>query len=241
MTPRPVPGRKSVEPPLGTGMSMAETIEGLPYCPHWGTANPASVRLNVGSVPASAGRGGELFERVVLWAMYRCTTCHDVILVESEPTTELPRARLAIRRMFPQPPQIAVDIPNPARRYLQDAQSSLHASSASILSSNSAIDAMLKTKGFPRYDSNGKEHSLNSRINEAAEGGVLTKGMAEWAHAIRVDANDQRHADDNLAALSNEALRRKAEGTLNLAKAIGEFLFVIPAMVEAGKKGAAAS
>ena len=54
--------------------------------------------------------------------------------------------------------------------------------------------------------------------------------------AVGLDANDQRHADDGLETLSDDELRKMAEGTLKLAKAIGEFLFVIPAIVEAGKK-----
>ena len=89
----------------------------------------------------------------------------------------------------------------------------------------SSVDAMLKEKGL-------KEGSLNTRINEAATSHLITKEMAAWAHDIRLDANDQRHADESVA-LPNEADAKKA---IEFANALAQFLFVLPARVERGRK-----
>jgi hypothetical protein len=89
----------------------------------------------------------------------------------------------------------------------------------------SAVDAMLKHKGY-------KDGTLNSRINAAAENHLITSEMAEWAHEVRLEANDQRHADE-LAALPVQA---DAQRVLEFAQALAQFLYVLPARVEAGRK-----
>ena len=66
-------------------------------------------------------------------------------------------------------------------------------------------------------------------------GHLITKDMAAWAHDVRLDANDQRHADDD-APLPDGA---QAEKVVEFAKALGTFLFVLPARVERGRKKAA--
>ena len=58
--------------------------------------------------------------------------------------------------------------------------------------------------------------------------------MAKWAHQIRLDANDQRHADEN-AGLPTGA---DAERCIEFAKALGQFMFVLPARITRGISGA---
>ena len=89
----------------------------------------------------------------------------------------------------------------------------------------SAVDAMLKDKGY-------KDGSLYARIGAAAKDNLITNEMASWAHEIRLDANDQRHADEN-APLPNSA---DAEKVIEFASALAQFLFVLPARVERGRK-----
>ena len=84
---------------------------------------------------------------------------------------------------------------------------------------------MLKHKGLT-------EGSLNSRIRLAAERHLITSEMADWAHEVRIDANDQRHADDD-AELPNEADAQKA---VEFALALAQFLFVLPSRVESGRR-----
>ena len=56
--------------------------------------------------------------------------------------------------------------------------------------SASSVDAMLKVKGY-------KDGSLYQRIKDAAAGHIITEDMATWAHQVRLDANDERHADES--------------------------------------------
>ena len=90
----------------------------------------------------------------------------------------------------------------------------------------SSVDAMLKEKNY-------KDGSLYQRIDKAAENHLITSEMAKWAHEVRLDANDQRHADES-AELPEEA---DAQKCIEFTKALGEFLFVLPGRVERGRKG----
>jgi hypothetical protein len=89
----------------------------------------------------------------------------------------------------------------------------------------SAVDAMLKDKNY-------KDGSLSSRIKAAAADHLITPEMAEWAHEVRLEANDQRHADE-LAVLPSEVDARRV---LEFAQALAQFIYVLPARVEAGRK-----
>jgi hypothetical protein len=89
----------------------------------------------------------------------------------------------------------------------------------------SSVDAMLKDKGH-------RDGNLYSRIDQAAMAGLITNEMAAWAHEVRLDANDQRHADE-AAPLPTED---EADKTIEFAQALGQFLYVLPAMVTRGRK-----
>jgi len=89
----------------------------------------------------------------------------------------------------------------------------------------SCVDAMLKDKGY-------KTGSLKARIDEAADAHLITPEMAAWAHEIRLDANDERHADEG-AALPNSA---DAEKAIEFAKALAQFLYVLPDRVARGRR-----
>lgn len=87
----------------------------------------------------------------------------------------------------------------------------------------SAVDEMLKLKGYT-------EGNLYSRINKAAADRLLTEDMANWAHQVRLEANDQRHADMNsLLPTVNEAKQ-----SVEFTKTLAELLFVLPAKVTRG-------
>jgi hypothetical protein len=87
----------------------------------------------------------------------------------------------------------------------------------------SSIDAMLKQKGLV-------DGSLYGRIEKAASDHLITQDMAQWAHAVRLDANDQRHADaDEWISSATDAKR-----CIDFATALAEFLFVLPSKVHRG-------
>jgi len=87
---------------------------------------------------------------------------------------------------------------------------------------------MLKLKG---YKGGG---NLFSRINKAAAEHAITNGMMKRAHQVRLEANDQRHVDEGKELPTIE----DAKHTLDFAKALGQFLFVLPAKVDEGIKAA---
>ncbi|PLW83644.1 hypothetical protein CWI75_04655 [Kineobactrum sediminis] len=152
-----------------------------------------------------------------LWAVYECTSCGGLVTaaaVQSDgPVTEY----------YPSGIVIDESIPGAAGEYLKQAINTLHAPAGSVMLSASSVDAMLKEKDYTT-------ESLYSRINKAAEDHLITTEMARWAHDIRLDANDQRHADQQ-ATLPTEADAKKC---VDFAKALGEFLFALPARVKRG-------
>lgn len=91
----------------------------------------------------------------------------------------------------------------------------------------SAVDAMLKAKGY-------SEGSLYTRIRKAAEDHTITPEMAEWAHQVRLEANDVRHADEEELHKTVDQARQ----TVEFARALGEFMFALPARVRQGLEAA---
>ena len=88
----------------------------------------------------------------------------------------------------------------------------------------SSVDAMLKEKGL-------KEGSLYKRIEDASKNNLITEEMSLWAHEVRLDANDERHADEG-AELPSET---DAKRCIDFVKALADFLFILPARIERGR------
>lgn len=156
-------------------------------------------------------------------ATYRCSTCGSMVMTVAPHSSQLPVQE--ITKVWPNPPMVAETVLARARGFLSQAMASLHAPSGAVMLTASAVDAMLKDKGF-------KEGSLNSRIDAAAKAHLITEEMAAWAHEIRLDANDQRHADES-CELPDSA---DAGKVIEFANALAQFLYVLPARVERGRK-----
>jgi hypothetical protein len=121
-------------------------------------------------------------------------------------------------------------IPTNTRTYLRQAISSQHAPAGAVMLAASAVDAMLKSKGY-------RDGSLYSRIEKAVSEHLITEDMGTWAHEVRLDANEQRHADGNYQIPEEEDARR----VVAFAKALALFLSVLPNMVKRGISDAAPS
>ena len=178
----------------------------LDRCPHCGIAKP------------SLNHAYDTKHKKAYWCLYLCQTCDGAVLTKSL------HGMGNVEEIYPAPFSISEAIPQRAREYLTQAAASLHAPAGAVMLTASAIDAMLKDKNY-------KDGSLNSRINQAAKDHLITAEMSEWAHEVRLEANDQRHADD-LAAFPDQA---DAVKVLEFAQALGQFLYVLPARVEAGR------
>lgn len=155
------------------------------------------------------------------WANYACASCGCVVLTQA-----ISGAGNEVVEMWPTVASVPDSVPERARGYLTQAIASQHAPAGAIMLAASSVDAMLKTKGF-------REGSLNARIDQAAKEHLITDEMATWAHEIRLDANDQRHADESAQLPCGEDAGRVIE----FAQALAEFLFVLPTKVTRGRKG----
>jgi hypothetical protein len=56
--------------------------------------------------------------------------------------------------------------------------------------------------------------------------------MADWAHDIRLDSNDERHADLDASQATGDDAKR----CLEFAEALADLLFVLPARVKRDRK-----
>ncbi|MBX7514901.1 DUF4145 domain-containing protein [Qipengyuania sp. GH38] len=128
-----------------------------------------------------------------------------------------------IKAMFPPLPDVSAELPERAQTYLRQAHETKASPDACAVMSASAVDAMLKAKGY-------EKGSIYERINAARDAHLLTADMAEWAHHVRLEANRPRHADDSDPHISYE----EAQACLDFAEALGNFLFVITARVTRG-------
>lgn len=161
------------------------------------------------------------------WHVYACESCAGLVGAAIQvPVQQGAMVQEApIRWLVPQINSISTDLPPQAARYLTQARETISSPDSSVMTSASAVDAMLKARGYPAG-------TLYSRIVKAEQDGVLTKDMSQWAHDIRLDANDERHAD----TAHTGATAEDAQRCLDFADALADLLFVLPARVKRGLK-----
>ncbi|MBC6368021.1 hypothetical protein DDT91_14565 [Algoriphagus sp. AK58] len=152
------------------------------------------------------------------WSIFYCTSCGGVLTVSSNPSHQN-----GFFEIFPSFKGLDGSIPEKALSFLSQAMETIHAPSASIMVACSALDEMLKQKGL-------REGKLYPRIKKAAENHLITPEMETWAHEIRLEANDQRHADESVALPTMDDAKR----VLDFVLALAEFLFVLPSRVRKG-------
>jgi len=155
------------------------------------------------------------------WKVYVCQSCGGAVLAAASVDGG------KVVELYPQQEPVHEELPPRAREYLCQAIESGHSPAGAVMLAASAIDAMLKAKGY-------SDGTLYARIDKAADDHTITKEMAEWAHEVRLDANDQRHADDEAP------LPTLLDGfrCIEFARALGEFMFVLPARVKRGRDSA---
>lgn len=206
-----------------SGPSMGYQLSGVKRCPHCSIATPHLVLAWASQGQTHRTDGGEREN----WASYCCTSCGSIVTVRA---MFLPGSGFAFTGMFPEAKTAHEDIPEPARTFLQQAYETFHAPDAAAVMAGSAVDAMLKKHGLT-------EGSLYTRIDEALAKNLLTKGMAEWAHSVRLGSNRPRHADAEKLHVSPDEAKQSVE----FAEALGNFLFVLTARIDRGIEAAAAA
>jgi len=180
-------------------------------CPHCGVNKPHCVQ-KVPPTPIDSPIIGKGY----FFAIYMCTGC------------SLPIMAIATNNSYAvcyPSPQNSLDesIPERARNYLSQALQSKSSPDACVMVCASSVDAMLKGKGY-------KDGSLYNRIDKATENHLITQDMATWAHAVRLEANGSRHADETEDMKTDE----DAKDAIAFTKALAEYLFVLPARVNKG-------
>jgi hypothetical protein len=170
------------------------------------------------------------------WAVYQCTSCENVVCFKGT-FPEGGSSVSAERRfgskehwadlMMPERSEDFTDWPERAKCYMEQALEAMGAPDGAVMLAGSAVDAMLKQKGFDKGP-------VYERIEKAVKTNLLTEAMGEWAHAVRLSANNPRHADID----DPHATTEEAQAVIDFAKALGQFLFVLPARVQRGKEAA---
>jgi hypothetical protein len=188
----------------------------LDRCPHCGVDRPSLTQVGQFETNNVAR------DNPRWWRVYLCSRCGGLVTAASafqlgELVTEL----------YPSVRDVDAAVPERARAYLRQALDSLSAPVGAVMLAASAVDAMLKAKGYV-------DGSLYTRIDKAAADHLITRDMAEWAHDVRLDANDQRHADEQ-AALPQA---KDAERCIDFSMALAQFLFVLPSRIQRGIQAA---
>jgi len=183
----------------------------LERCPHCSVANPNLSRQH------HLETTDHNSENKRTWSIYSCGRCGGI--VSAWASTHGKR----VQEYFPSSKFISDDIPERPRIYLQQALESIHAPAGAVMLAASAVDAMLKLKNY----TNG---SLYTRIEKAVEDNLITQDMAQWAHEVRLDANDQRHADEAVNIPTTDDAKR----AVDFSTALAEILFALPSRVERG-------
>ena len=172
--------------------------------------------------PTFHNRGGYETDSLVghghrFWMPYSCSRCGGVVTAASRTQAG------AVVEMYPAPTEVDPAVPSPAREYLKQAMDSGQAPAGMVMLAASAVDAMLKNKGYAKG-------TLYERIDQAAENHLITEEMARWAHQVRLDANEPRHADEERPLPEPADAKRSADFALALA----QYLFVLPSLVTRG-------
>lgn len=183
----------------------------IDQCPHCSVANPNLFQQHRMETKDHAGGNKRI------WYIYVCARCGGVVTASATNHSQ------EVLQIFPSSKTVEEDIPERAKSYLKQAIASIHAPAGAVMLAASSVDSMLKAKNYT-------EGSLYRRLEQAVEDNLITQDMAAWAHDVRLDANDQRHAD-TLADLPSE---QDATRVIDFASAFAEYLFVLPAKIRRG-------
>lgn len=201
------------QPPTIVGDHLI--VERCPWC-YYG--RPACPIIHHHEITVSVGR--------MLLKLFHCSLCGGPIVTQHN-WKQSGGWFAYFDRITPSPESLGEGLPPKVEHFLNNARETFHAASASIMASASAVDAMLKARGYGK----GK---LYPRIEKAAKEGLLTEDMKEWAHEVRLDANEERHADEDAPLPTLE----DAQKTFEFAETLAVLLFVLPARVRRGREKA---
>ena len=197
-------------------MPQLQSQLAVPRCPHCKVDTPNLAEVLNTHTTNYAGQNRRF------WKIYKCNRCGGLVTASAAQEGD------EVTAYFPSITGVDESIPAKAKEFLTQALNSLHAPAGAVMLTASAVDAMLKEKGY-------RDGSLYQRIKKSAEDHLITSEMAKWAHDIRLDANDQRHSDES-AKLPDD---KDASRCIDFVLALAQFLFVLPSRVQRGLENAA--
>ena len=198
-------------------------------CPHCNRKDPSLQRH--GEFILTSGANKYATRESNWWGVFICRSCGGVILAKSEANN---RHRLINdgdpQCAFPSTFMMPEGIPQNIEEYIEEACCSLPKSR--VVMAASALDAILNDKGYTadhvanNFNCKG---DLYNRIKEAANAGIITQDMADWAHTIRLLANGQRHIS---AKHYTNVTVDEADEVFEYLMTIVQILFTIPNKVK---------
>ncbi len=216
--------------PYGDGSGLELDVSShlrVERCPHCALAHPAIVQQHAfDTSPAHKPRQGV---SILQWNVFVCQACGGLLgaalpKAANGSFATIPGKPPKYQWVIPAPRALSGALPERVAYYLGQAHQTLTSPSASVVMSAAAVDAILKAHGL-------KDGSLYKRIEDAVGQGIITKAMAKIAHDVRLDANNERHVDENASPPSHEDARR----CFDFADALAEMIFVLPNRVTRAK------
>lgn len=196
---------------------LGTVLTAIDRCPFCNRVDPMLIRVwETGTSGLSRGDGGKRSK----WAAYACVSCGSLVTAKGTPGVVDTTKVAQVVAVYPAGREANDLLPPAAKNFLQQAIDVLHAPDAAAVMAGSAVDAMLKASGY-------EDGSLYARIDKALEDHLLTQGMADWAHSVRLGSNRPRHADKDSPHVSPEDAKR----SVDFAEALGNFLFVLSAQI----------
>lgn len=200
-------------------LKISELLD-LDRCPHCRVHKPTLTRL---WGPNETRTHADTNPR--WWGLYRCNSCGGCVIAGGAKQGDGHPNKTSVDEVYPGIDGVDEAIPELPRSYLLQARDSIHAPDGAGMLAASAVDAMLKAKGYTKG-------WINKRINEAVKDHLITVDMGKWAHQVRIDSNDPRHADKERPHLTENDAKR----SIKFASALAQLLFVLPALIDEGIK-----
>jgi hypothetical protein len=138
------------------GLMLQNTLA-LESCPHCGIAHPyIGMQNQQGHWVQTFAHDGKRR----MWAIYACSSCGKLVVATGDggPGRE-------VTEIYPVPKSVAEEIPEKPKEFLRQAYQALSIPAGAVMLCASAVDAMLKEKGY-------EKGSLNDRIDEAIVAGL---------------------------------------------------------------------
>ena len=185
----------------------AAQLVGVPRCPQCGVAHP--ILMCLWKTQVIAGEDGRIG---CAWGVYQCRTCGDVIMAQGGRGIDQADAKAV--QLYPSLRAVDETVPAHARNYLQQAHETLHAPDAATVMAASAVDAMLKDKGYA-------EGSLYARIDKAVEDHFYEKYVRCYSKFMAHDESNSCAIGDRVRIIEHRPIskrkRWKVQATLDSA------------------------